>query len=472
MTAEDKTEVKPEVAQEEAKDETQQKEPVKEEKQQTETVDEEQDTSEDAPLVEKVVQPAKPNVHKANYEEDTVYLYCTPRSSLLPSLSPFCLKVESWLRLAGLKYEVVEHNMKLRSRKGQLPFVEVTGEEIADSAVIIKELSRRNSVDLDADLTSQQRGVASCATAMLENHFFWVIKAWRSRNPEQMLQAYNMDLQSITGKTWPKPILNFLFKRKQRKNVKDIEAQGIGLNTEQEIEILGQHDLKEVADLLGEQEYFFGNTPTTLDAVVFANLSQLVYMDPDTECSLRAWLVEQHPKLVAFCHRFKEKVYPDWDEVCSKENKVAKDEVDKESEEIDNKSEQETDPEKLKQEVEVLKAEVEKVKIQAEKNVQDAEKNKRDAEKNRKDAMKNKKEAEKNRKDSIKIKKDSFRLKSSSKKIKKNKNRDSVTLDDKEKSSDDEKSTQIEEAQETDVKEKADDETEKETLKSEEVTAE
>lgn len=48
----------------------------------------------------------KPLVHKANFEKDVVYLYQFTRTPLLPSMSPYCLKVETWLRLAGLKYEV------------------------------------------------------------------------------------------------------------------------------------------------------------------------------------------------------------------------------------------------------------------------------------------------------------------------------------------------------------------------------
>ncbi|KAL1399247.1 hypothetical protein pipiens_008364 [Culex pipiens pipiens] len=47
----------------------------------------------------------KPTVHKANFEKDVVYLYQFTRTPLLPSMSPYCLKVETWLRLAGLKYE-------------------------------------------------------------------------------------------------------------------------------------------------------------------------------------------------------------------------------------------------------------------------------------------------------------------------------------------------------------------------------
>ncbi|CAH2103846.1 unnamed protein product [Euphydryas editha] len=50
--------------------------------------------------------PPKPTVHKVNFEKDVVYMYQFPRTPLLPSTSPYCLKVETWLRLAGIKYEV------------------------------------------------------------------------------------------------------------------------------------------------------------------------------------------------------------------------------------------------------------------------------------------------------------------------------------------------------------------------------
>lgn len=51
-------------------------------------------------------QQPKPAVRKTNYEKDIVYLYQFTRTPVVPSLSPYCLKVETWLRLAGLKYEV------------------------------------------------------------------------------------------------------------------------------------------------------------------------------------------------------------------------------------------------------------------------------------------------------------------------------------------------------------------------------
>lgn len=59
----------------------------------------------DAPAAKEAA-PPKVLVHKTNFEKDVVYLYQFSRTPVLPSLSPYCLKVETWLRLAGIKYEV------------------------------------------------------------------------------------------------------------------------------------------------------------------------------------------------------------------------------------------------------------------------------------------------------------------------------------------------------------------------------
>ncbi|KAL1456174.1 hypothetical protein WDU94_000922 [Cyamophila willieti] len=55
-----------------------------------------------------VTEPAPPKItaHKVNFEKDVIYLYQFSRTPVIPSISPYCLKVETWLRLAGLKYEV------------------------------------------------------------------------------------------------------------------------------------------------------------------------------------------------------------------------------------------------------------------------------------------------------------------------------------------------------------------------------
>lgn len=305
----------------------------------------------------KEVAPPKPTVHKADYQPDVVYLYQFMRTPVLPSLSPYCLKVETWLRLAGLKYENVDHKMKYKSKKGQLPFVEVNGDEIADSAIIIKQLGEKYNTDLDAGLTPEQKLIAHSNMSMIENHFAWVVKSFFTASPELALQAYKVDLKRALQKPFPAVLLNFLFKRKIKSAAKKVRAHGIGVHKPEEIEEFGQNDLQVLSDLLGDKPFFFGDSPSTLDVVAFANLAQLVYMDSEVTYSLRDWLLENCPNLKNFCDRVKERAFPDWDEMCStldlnshlpkpppeeekKEEEEAKEEV-KEKEEA--KEEKETD---------------------------------------------------------------------------------------------------------------------------------
>lgn len=369
--------VKQEVKEEKVEIDTQEKVVIDiQEKEKTVEIDleekavEEDGTAEDEPLVAKEEEPVvvKKNVHKQDYEEGMVYLYQINRSPLLPSVDPACLKLETWLRLAAVKYENVDHGMKFKSKKGQLPFVEFDGEEYCDVSSIIKVLN----VNLDESLTVQQRSVTGFAVAMLENHFSWVIKAWRSQNPEDMLKAYKIDVQNVTGKTWPSIILNFVYKCHSKKVAKAVVAHGIGVHTPSEIESFGQDDLQVLSDLLGEKDYFFGEAPTSLDVVAFAHLSQLVYMDSEVQCGLRDWLNEKCPNLVALCARLKEKAFPDWEELLTvKVEELETKEEPETKEESESKKEPETKEVPETKEDTEANAEVEKLQLKKENKIKE-----------------------------------------------------------------------------------------------------
>jgi hypothetical protein len=100
----------------------------------------------------------------------------------------------------------------LRSKKGQLPFVEVNGKEIADSTLIMKELSQQFDKDLDVALTQDQKNLAHATISMIENHLVWVLAWWRSKFPDQMIKAYQVNLQHALGSRIPNALLNFFFK--------------------------------------------------------------------------------------------------------------------------------------------------------------------------------------------------------------------------------------------------------------------
>ncbi|XP_065209985.1 failed axon connections [Planococcus citri] len=262
--------------------------------------------------------PAAPKgCKKPNFEKDVIYLYQFSRTPTIPSVSPFCLKVETWLRLAGLKYENVDHRMKFKSKKGQLPFVELNGDEIADSSFIIKELSQKFEKDLDASLDNSQKNISHAIISMIENHFHWVVHYWKVKNPDNMIRGYKLNLQQFLGTRFPNAILNIVFKfRFSRKGLRKARAQGMGVHTPEEIEEFGKNDLKVLSDLLGDKPYFFGDEPTVLDVVAFSQLAQVYFVDKEVEYPLRDYLNENFSNLVGHVNRMKERCFADWDDIC------------------------------------------------------------------------------------------------------------------------------------------------------------
>ena len=80
-------------------------------------------------------------LRKPDYKKDMIYLVQFPVSPTIRSISPFALKLETYLRLKNVPYEPVYSQKS--SIKGQSPYVELNGEQIPDSNVIIKEFEKR-----------------------------------------------------------------------------------------------------------------------------------------------------------------------------------------------------------------------------------------------------------------------------------------------------------------------------------------
>uniref|UniRef100_A0A1I7XHI8 Transmembrane protein n=1 Tax=Heterorhabditis bacteriophora TaxID=37862 RepID=A0A1I7XHI8_HETBA len=67
-----------------------------------------------------------------------VYLHQLPRTKNLPSVSVSSLKVETWLRMADIHYEIVPCPLTTRSRAVTLPFIKFNGQVYSGSAFIIR----------------------------------------------------------------------------------------------------------------------------------------------------------------------------------------------------------------------------------------------------------------------------------------------------------------------------------------------
>ena len=100
------------------------------------------------------------------------------------NVSPFTLKLETWLKLAEIPY-TVRHSTDLgKAPKRKLPFIEDGLVAIGDSSLIIEHLKATRGIDPDAGLSDRERAEALALQRMFEDHFYYVLMYSRWLDPE------------------------------------------------------------------------------------------------------------------------------------------------------------------------------------------------------------------------------------------------------------------------------------------------
>jgi len=219
----------------------------------------------------------------------------------IPNLSPFCVKVETYLRMAGLPYEVVAA-IPPQGPKGKLPFIEDGGRRIADSRFILAYLKQTYGDTVDAHLTASEQAAASAMQRLIEDDLFWafLFARWgkRDQNWVENKRAIFGALPPVVRTVAP------IFVRRQL--LRALRGQGMGRHTEAEIYQLGQQDLSTLSDFLGDKPWFMGSRPTSLDASAFGMLANILWCP--IESPLKAHLGTL-ANLVAFSERLRELYY-------------------------------------------------------------------------------------------------------------------------------------------------------------------
>lgn len=231
----------------------------------------------------------------------TIELHQFATTGGFPNLSPFCMKVETWLRLAGLDYRVVVEAGPHKGPLGKLPFVRDGGDTIADSHSIIEQLGARHGRDLDAALTPQQKAVARAFERLISEHLYWALVYFRWADEPAWRATRALFFGAL-----PQPLRALLPKLARRGMLAELKGHGLGRHPRAEIVRRAQQDLQALADQLGEQPYFMGDAPTTLDAAAYAFLAN-AYAAP-IETAARP-LVAAHPNLVAYVARLQARCF-------------------------------------------------------------------------------------------------------------------------------------------------------------------
>jgi glutathione S-transferase len=187
----------------------------------------------------------------------------------LSDASPFVMKVETYLRITGQKYETITADVR-KAPRSQLPVVDVDGKVIPDSTAIIDHLEGERSDKLDTHLDAGQRAVALAFKSMLEEHLYFGLLFMRWATDDGW-SVFEPSLREMLGKMGVPSLLRGMVCGSARKQVVGrTRSQGIGRQPRAELVATCSKIVDALAEQLGERPYFCGEKPTTYDATVYA----------------------------------------------------------------------------------------------------------------------------------------------------------------------------------------------------------
>jgi glutathione S-transferase len=225
----------------------------------------------------------------------------------LPDASPFVMKLETYLRLTGQKYETVTGDVR-KAPRTQLPFVDVDGKIIPDSTAIVDHLEAARPEKLDARLTAGQRAVGLAFKSMLEEHLYFGIVFLRWATDDGWA-VFGPSLREMLGKMGvPSFMCGFVSNRARKQVTGRVRAQGIGRAPRDEVVGSSVRIVDALAEQMGEGPYFWGSEPTTYDATVYAFVAGVLCPAFDNELRKHA---ATKKNLVAYADRIKAKYWSD-----------------------------------------------------------------------------------------------------------------------------------------------------------------
>jgi glutathione S-transferase len=231
-----------------------------------------------------------------------IYLHQSPAPGAwgIPSISPFCVKLEGYLRMTGVPFMVKVADFR-KAPKGKIPFIEEDGVYLGDSQLVIEHLKRKHGDPLDAGLGAEDVAKGHAVRRMLEESTYWHIvhdrwvreEGWAVYRP-----VFEGLFPPVVGKLVP-PLI-------RRGIRKALHAHGLGRHRPEELLEMGKADVSAVAALLGDKPFLLGERPTSFDATVYAMVVSITAFPVDSP--LRRYTLEQR-NLVRYCERFRERYF-------------------------------------------------------------------------------------------------------------------------------------------------------------------
>jgi glutathione S-transferase len=224
----------------------------------------------------------------------------------LPDPSPFVMKAEMLLKLAGLPYRTDSTGFS-KAPKGKLPYIDDDGERVADSTFIRWHLEKKYRIDLDLGLNEEQRAVAWAFERTAEDHLYWGLLDARWMDDANFDKGPRNFFKAV-----PAPIRPLIVAMVRRKIRQALHQHGMGRHAPADIAALATRSVDAVAGYLGQKPFFMGAEPVGVDATIFSFVAGALC--PLFETPVRA-AAERHDNLKRYVGRMTARFYPDVREI-------------------------------------------------------------------------------------------------------------------------------------------------------------
>ena len=225
---------------------------------------------------------------------------CAPAFGL-PNASPFCMKLETYLRMCALPFEMVNSGDVLKAPKRKLPYIDDGGTIVADTAFIIDYLKQRYGNPLDAARSPLQRAQATAFQRLFEEDLYWAVVQTRWADDAGWAKTREAFFAAM-----PLPLRWFVPALARRGLLAEMRGHGMGRHSEQEIHAIGCRDVTAVADFLADRPFMLGESPSSLDATAYAFLANLLWAPVASPIQAHA---QARPTLEAYCRRMKSRYF-------------------------------------------------------------------------------------------------------------------------------------------------------------------
>jgi glutathione S-transferase len=189
----------------------------------------------------------------------------------IPDVSPPCLKLRTYLKMAKLPFEDRPGDPRKGPTK-KVPYIQDDdGAFLGDSGFIIEHLKKKHGDPLDGRLSKSERATGHLIRRTVEESLYWA-----TLYPRWCTDEGAAEMGRVFAPLMPKVIGGLVFGAIKGQTRKSAFAQGIARHKPENSYAIGKADLDALSVTLGDGAYLFGDEPTSYDACLYGTVANIL----------------------------------------------------------------------------------------------------------------------------------------------------------------------------------------------------